>query len=148
MDFCGQCQRRVHNLDSMSEDERIAFLTACSGDVCVSYTVKRARTIPAALGIGVFALAASSGAFAGNESSAPAMQNESKFDWGKPTGAECPPAKANSVALSDEEFIEIEAGGVSAGDKLQWVDESELNKPDKADLPIIAASEWLPTPKN
>jgi hypothetical protein len=41
LDFCGHCQRRVHNMDPMSDAEREKFLKGCTGDVCVSYTVKR-----------------------------------------------------------------------------------------------------------
>src|ERR1700756_3003460 len=58
MDFCGQCQRRVHNLDLMSDQERETFLTGCSGEVCVSYTVKRTARIPIALGLGLAAAVA------------------------------------------------------------------------------------------
>jgi hypothetical protein len=46
--------------------------------------------------------------------------------------------------LSD---VEILAGGTEAGEKLQWVDDTEAKLPDKPDLPDIQASTWLPTPK-
>ena len=62
LDFCGHCQRRVHNLDPMSDAEREAFLKACTGDVCVSYTVKRAARMSVALGVGLSALAGCSNA--------------------------------------------------------------------------------------
>jgi hypothetical protein len=38
-------------------------------------------------------------------------------------------------------------GGTQAGDKLQWVDESEAQRPEKPVLPDIAPGSWLPTPK-
>jgi hypothetical protein len=62
LDFCGHCQRRVHNLDPMSDAERQAFLKGCTGDVCVSYTVKRAPRMSVALGVGLSALAGCSNA--------------------------------------------------------------------------------------
>jgi hypothetical protein len=122
MDFCGQCQRRVHNLDLMSDPEREAFLTGCSGDVCVSYTVKRTAV---ALGLGLAAVV------------------------GVPTNA-ADVAAPNVVVMQDSQYCsteEILLGGTRAGAKLQWVDESEAARPDKQELPDIEASTWLPTPK-
>jgi hypothetical protein len=46
-DWCGFCQKRVHNLDLMSESERRALL-ARGDSICVAYTVKRAATAVAA----------------------------------------------------------------------------------------------------
>ena len=121
-DFCGQCQRRVHNLDLMSMAEREAFLQRCTGEVCVSYTVRRPASLPLAVGFGLAALAV-----------VPITNaNDS---------ADAPPYEAtveNSFAL----------GGTRAGDKLQWVDESEAQLPEKADLPDIEPGTWLPTPEN
>lgn len=119
-DFCGQCQRRVHNLDLMSMPEREAFLQGCSGEVCVSYTIKRTRPLPVAVGLGLAALAV------------------------------VPITNANDgVYYSGETVVEnsVGLGGTLAGDKLQWVEESEARLPQKADLPDIAPSTWLPTPK-
>src|ERR1044072_2369973 len=59
-EHCTLCDRSVHNLDLMSERDRGEFMSACSGKVCVAYTVR----IPAARipvrhrGLGVAALAA------------------------------------------------------------------------------------------
>ena len=122
MDFCGRCQRRVHNLDLMSVPEREEFLRGCSGNVCVSYTVKRAARIPVALGLGL-AVAA------GSSSNA-----------------------ADVVTTPDSPYCDladytIEAGGTEAGEKLQWVDDAEAKLPEKSELPDIDASTWLPTPK-
>jgi hypothetical protein len=50
-DFCGHCQRRVHNLDLMSAGDREQFLSGCEGKVCVSYTVRRSARLPLALGV-------------------------------------------------------------------------------------------------
>jgi hypothetical protein len=140
MDFCGQCQRRVHNLDLMSDPEREAFLTGCSGDVCVSYTVKRTvltgcsgdvcvsytvKRTAVALSLGLAAVV------------------------GVPTNA-ADVAAPNVVVMQDSQYCsteEILLGGTRAGAKLQWVDESEAARPDKQELPDIEASTWLPTPK-
>ena len=127
MDFCGHCQRRVHNLDLMSIREREEFLTGCSGNVCVSYTVKRAARIPVALGLGLAAMAGSTNA-ADVATSPPVITS--------PDSPYC--------ELGQGEVI---VGGTEAGEELQWVDEAEARLPDKPDLPDIDASTWLPTPK-
>lgn len=122
-DFCGQCQRRVHNLDGMSMSEREAFFSGCSGEVCVSYTVRRPLRAAIALGAGLAAAAALSGS----------------------ASAEAPPAEV----MPDSPYCDLEEvlmGGTGVGEQLQWVDETEVALPEKADLPEIPASTWLPTP--
>ena len=128
MDFCGQCQRRVYNLDLMSAQEREEFLTGCSGNVCVSYTVKRAARIPVALGLGLAAMAGTTNA-ADVATSPPVVVS--------PDSPYC--------NLGDD--VGLEAGGTEAGEKLQWIDDTEASLPEKPDLPDIDASTWLPTPK-
>lgn len=126
MDFCGHCQRRVHNLDLMSIPEREAFLKSCSGNVCVSYTVKRAARIPVALGLGLAAVGGSTNA-ADVATSAPVV-----------------------VVTADSPYCDLSertAGGTEAGEKLQWVDDAEAKLPEKPDMPDIELSTWLPTPK-
>jgi len=124
-DFCGQCQRRVHNLDLMSATQREEFLAGCEGSVCVSYTVRRATRLSTAVGLGLAAAAGLSAT--ANADTAPAV-----------------------VVMPDSPQCDLETiitGGTEAGDRLQWVDESEAALPDKADLPEIAAQDWLPTRK-
>lgn len=128
MDFCGHCQRRVHNLDLMSAQEREEFLTGCSGSVCVSYTVKRAARIPVALGLGLAAIAGVTNA-ADVATSPPVIVS--------PDSPYCDVPDQGDILM----------GGTEAGDKLQWVDDAEAKLPDKPDLPDIDASTWLPTPK-
>ena len=130
MDFCGHCQRRVHNLDLLSAPEREAFLAACAGDICVSYTVKRAARFPVALSLGLAA------AVAGASSSAAEVANNVVHT----------PDSPYCNLPSDEEWVTV--GGTEAGAKLQWVDDAEAKLPDKPDLPDIEASTWLPTPKS
>jgi predicted Fe-S protein YdhL (DUF1289 family) len=36
-DMCRMCNRQVFDLSEMGDDQRRAFLSACSGQVCVSY---------------------------------------------------------------------------------------------------------------
>jgi len=121
MDFCGNCRRSVHNLDLMSIPERETFLMGCSGNVCVSYTVKRAARIPVALGIGLAVVAGS-------------------------TNATDVVTSPDSPYCNLPDY-EIMVGGTEAGEKLQWVDDAEAKLPDKPELPDIGASTWLPTPK-
>lgn len=37
--MCRMCKREVHDITAMSDAERFAFLDACEGEVCVSYSV-------------------------------------------------------------------------------------------------------------
>jgi hypothetical protein len=128
MDFCGHCQRRVHNLDLMSTPEREAFLQGCAGGVCVSYTVKRAARIPVALGLGLAVVG-------GSTNAADVVTNP-------PPVVVSPDSPYCDLAESD-----VMLGGTEAGEKLQWVDEAEAKLPEKPALPEIEASTWLPTPK-
>lgn len=120
-DFCGRCERRVHNLDLMAESQRVEFLAGCSGKVCVSYSVPRASRLTLALGVGIAAAALAGTAYAGDET--PVTMPDSPY--------------CNDMVI---------VGGTETGEKLQWVDESEAALPDKADLPEIEPASWLPTP--
>lgn len=143
MDFCGHCKRKVHNLDLMSYSERVTFLSGCKDKVCVSYTVKRVPIVPAIVGLSMAALAVT--ATAAEPSSI--TTSDGKLNWGPATKHECPTleaVKANPNYVESEDDMLL--GGVAAGDSLQWIDESELQKPSKEVLPDIDASEWMPTP--
>lgn len=134
MDFCGQCERRVHNLDLMSESEREAFLGGCTEKVCVSYTVRRTARIPVALGLGLAVVA--------GVTNAADVATSATADGPPPVVRSPDSPYCDMSGLGD-----IIVGGTQAGKELQWVDESEAKLPDKADLPDIDASTWLPTPK-
>jgi hypothetical protein len=122
LDFCGQCQRRVHNLDFMSASERDTFFAGCAGEVCVSFTVRRPVRTSIAVGASLVAAAA----LAGSASAEP---------------------PADSL-VDEEELIEVMVtGGTVTSDKLQWVDEAEAAFPVKPELPEISTVSWLPTPK-
>jgi hypothetical protein len=120
-DFCGHCERRVHNLDLLSAAKREEFLAGCSGKVCVSYSVRRVNRTPRAIGIGLAAIA-----FAGA------------------VGASDQPVQMPDSPYCDLDLVTV--GGTEAGEKLQWVDDSEVALPDKDALPTIDAADWLPTP--
>jgi hypothetical protein len=121
-DFCGQCQRRVHDLDGMNDAQRAVFFASCSGEVCVSFSVKRAVTAVAAsvlVGGAVFA-------------AEPIVNPPEIINTPSPA---CP---------VESEYIIM--GGTKAGKDLQWIDASEAKVPDSAELPEISDAEWLPTP--
>lgn len=126
-DFCGHCQRRVHNLDGLSDAERVAFLSGCSGKVCVFYTVRRPKAVATTLGLGL----AAAGVIAAGAAPAEEWRTENPI-----AGEYCDPMITEVVIT----------GGTEAGMKLEWVDEAEAQAPSAPDLPEIAASDWLPTP--
>ncbi|MEZ5960096.1 MAG: hypothetical protein R3C30_06660 [Hyphomonadaceae bacterium] len=55
-DTCRVCARTVHDLNVMSEAARAAFLSSCSGEVCVSYSLRPA-IVAAAMAIALPAAA-------------------------------------------------------------------------------------------
>jgi predicted Fe-S protein YdhL (DUF1289 family) len=53
-DVCRMCKRQVFDLTSMTDGERLSFLSACEEEVCVSYAIRpalRAAAVAAALAI-------------------------------------------------------------------------------------------------
>jgi hypothetical protein len=114
----------VHNLDRMTDLERRDFMSACSGKVCVAYTVRvpanglRRRALPVAT---VAALAVSAMA------ALPVTAQESPVVGMSPVG------DANGLPNCDD-FTEIWVGGVSKGDEAKWVDDGKDAPPE---LPTI-----------
>ncbi len=47
-DQCRMCNRQVFEITHMSDTERKEFLAACSGEICVSYTLPLRRALAAA----------------------------------------------------------------------------------------------------
>ncbi|HZP66830.1 MAG TPA: hypothetical protein VFB32_11015 [Rudaea sp.] len=136
-DFCGQCKRRVHNLDGMSDAQRVAFFANCSGEVCVSYSIRRSGALAGVLGV-----AASVAALA---SSSPAAAAETEPSASAPqpvvTGPTCDPnARAQTLDTI------VLTGGTSKAEHVQWVDESELAKTAPPTIGDVGTAEWLPTP--
>jgi len=138
MDFCGKCSRRVHNLDGMSDAQRIAFFANCSGEVCVSYSVRRSPALA-----GVLGLAAAAAALL---NSAPASAGEGEAQIAsdvKPvvTGPTCDP-HAKSQQLDQSVML----GGTTSGNAVQWIDENEAALTARPQIGEVDTTEWLPTP--
>jgi len=47
-DFCRMCERTVTDLTAMDTAERAAFMAACGGDACISYTTRLSPAVAAA----------------------------------------------------------------------------------------------------
>jgi predicted Fe-S protein YdhL (DUF1289 family) len=47
-DMCRMCKRQVVDLSAWSDDERVAFMKGCAGEVCVSYKIRLRPVIAAA----------------------------------------------------------------------------------------------------
>lgn len=132
-DFCGQCQRKVNNLDLMTAGEREVFFSNCGETVCVAYTLRRPMRASIALGASLVAAAVLAGA---PEVLPPAA------------GDTTMPESTSATAAEEEMELVIVTGGTVVRDELQWVDEADAAMPHKADLPEIAAVTWLPIPKS
>ncbi|HUQ11982.1 MAG TPA: hypothetical protein VM146_16825 [Steroidobacteraceae bacterium] len=118
-DHCGACDRTVHNLDRMSERERREFMSACTGKVCVAYTMR----VPAA-GLrrranGVVAFAAMTVA------ALPLAAQES------PVVGMSPVEGANGLPNCDDLLDGVVVtGGVNKGNDASWVDDGKDAPPD------------------
>jgi len=121
VDFCGQCSRRVHNLDGMSDAQRERFFATCSGEVCVAYTLPPVAAIAGLLGLGASVAMSSPAVAQGPTAPAPVV-----------TGPTCP-------------IETITLGGVDTA-RLQWVDAREAKRARPPRISEIDAAEWLPTP--
>ncbi len=124
-DFCGRCNKRVHNLDGMNDAERAALLTSCSGEICVAYTVSRPLALAGLVGLGVAAALGDPGlAVAQDQAPAPVV-----------TGPTCDPLDKMVVL-----------GGVKAARDAKLVDERDVAQAPPPQIPEIDAAEWLPAP--
>jgi hypothetical protein len=133
-DHCGQCDRKVHNLDGMSTERREAFLAGCSGKVCVAYSVnanRRKRNV--ALGAGLLAALVVP---------ATALANEEAIGY-----VPLPDEMGATETVPEQEEIEwITVGGVDDPKNARWADEAEVAAGEMlAEPEVIAASEWLPS---
>jgi hypothetical protein len=120
-EHCTRCDRAVHNLDLMSERQRVEFMSGCSGKVCVAYTVRipkgglRKRALTAA------ALAAAALA------SLPVAAQE-------PSGIEGQSGMPDPNGLPRCDDYEIWVGGISKADQAEWTDD---NKDAPPELPTV-----------
>jgi hypothetical protein len=134
-DFCGQCERRVHNLDGMDTAQRREFFAHCGGDVCVAYTVTWPQRLAHAARAGAMAAALGvSGVAAAQDAATPAAASAHPY-VDVVTGPTCDPNAQ----------IEMITVGSVIGEP-QWLDESEVERPDPPPIAQIEAAQWLPTP--
>ena len=56
---CSTCKREVHDLTTMNEQQRVDFLQACEGKICVSYSVKKTNHLKKVAMAGLFVVTAS-----------------------------------------------------------------------------------------
>ena len=122
-EHCGQCDRSVHNLNRMSDRERREFMGACSGKVCVAYTIRmpiRSRAL------GLTALAAT--ALASLPVAADTPGGDPAGD--PPTGAMSPVPGYQPPLPSCDDYEMVIVGGVDKGDQAEWVDDGKDAPPD------------------
>ncbi|HUQ11983.1 MAG TPA: hypothetical protein VM146_16830 [Steroidobacteraceae bacterium] len=124
-EHCSLCDRSVHNLDLMSDGERREFMSACSGKVCVAYTVRLPATGLRRRALAPASLAAALAAAA--MASLPAAAQES------PVVGQSPIADENGLPNCDD-YYEVFVGGVNKGDQAEWVDDGKDAPPE---LPTI-----------
>jgi hypothetical protein len=120
--FCGQCNRTVHNLDGMCADERKAFVTNSSGKVCVAYTLQRpVASLGTTLGVGLALAVALSGA--PNAYPSDASTVEVSTSSGQDSAAQ-------QETLEDVQIL----GGTIASDATEWAEARDIQP-----LPALAA---------
>ena len=123
-EHCTLCDRSVHNLDRLNSRERVEFMSACSGKVCVAYTVRVPVSSLRKRGLTAAALAAAALV------SLPAAAAEDQLVEGMSPVA----ANPNQLPACDDYIEWIEVGGVSHGDQAEWTDDGKDAPPD---LPVI-----------
>jgi hypothetical protein len=132
-DHCGQCDRQVHNLDGMNDTERASFFAACSGEVCVAYTIRRPHAFASLLTHGV-----AESALAGSVSAE-----------AQPTGEQVThntvPVEIKGPTCDPMQLITV--GGVKAAHDVEWIDERYAKAADPPAIQEIDAADWLPSPE-
>ncbi|MEO8670838.1 MAG: hypothetical protein ABI411_05950 [Tahibacter sp.] len=133
--FCTQCERKVHNLDGMSDGQRREFLAACSGSVCVAYTVRPARSaLSTRAGLGLAAALALSPMLVGAQDMPQQSPVEASSLTPKAEFIDCDHEKGPDAAADDKVEMII-VGGVSNPRGARWQDEAST----LPTLPDIAA---------
>lgn len=140
--WCARCEKTVHALDGMSEEQRRTLLRNAKGPVCVSYRVPAMRPLGAGFGAAL-AMTMSASALAidvlptgaqADPLQSHAGTSSTILSGSKAGGPECDEVRA----VADEEFQPIDTvtitGGVRSPDSAEWVDDSDL-----PDLPMLSA---------
>lgn len=112
-DLCTLCDRTVHNIDVLSDQERQQFLASCTTEVCVKYTLPR-KTSVAAVALSSVLLTLPSAA----QDASPVHH-----DTACPVEAEAGD-RCGELVLDDEEFI-IVMGGMVNPSKVEYIDTEE-----------------------
>jgi len=131
-EHCTLCDRQVHNLDLMTDGARREFMSACSGKVCVAYTMRIPAGRLPVRNRGLAAATLTAAAIA----SMPLAASESTGQEAVPPSGEMSPLPGAQPALPncDEYYEYILVGGVSHGDQAEWVDDGKDAPPE---LPTI-----------
>ena len=121
-DMCRMCERQVFDLSFMSDQDRMAFLAGCTGEVCVSYRLPFRPALAAAAMAAALALPT---AAAAQEQAAPVAE----------AAIEAITADEMSIEEAAMEESWIIVGGIKDLDKLEFVeDPADAAIPE---LPIV-----------
>lgn len=138
--WCARCEKTVHALDGMSDEQRRSLLRRADGPICVAWR----RPVPKHIGIGLgAALAASVTASAlaieilptGGPATDPLQTPATSAPpllGGKSEGPECDEA---AKAAAEPSLQMVMVGGVSDPAAAEWIDDSDL-----PDLPMVSAT--------
>ncbi|UXI67238.1 hypothetical protein [Tahibacter amnicola] len=135
--FCTLCERKVHNLSGMSYSERKAFLAACTGSVCVAYSVpqRRPSTLTTA-GLGLMAALALSPVHADTQAEGmSAGPQQQRLVPGKEPQVRCDETEKQAPETEMELVV---MGGIQAPQSVEWIDEDSA-----AALPVVSTDAFL-----
>jgi predicted Fe-S protein YdhL (DUF1289 family) len=116
--FCGICKREVIDITGWTDRERVAFLSGCKEEVCVSYRFVRPAIAAAALAIAAIPSAA-------------AAQSQ-------PTDAPVLPVTADEIGEGGQEVV-ITGGGITDPRNVEYLSEEELAS--TPDVPVTYEDE-------
>lgn len=145
-DHCGHCDRKVHNLDGMSTQQREHFMRSCTGKVCVAYTVHRAAP-RRNLALGATLVAALSGTGMAMAQQVPPLLAPEPAQHSPVTSDPSVTIVEPSQLLTVDslQLTSVVMGGVLNPGDARWAEESELGASPQDELPTIGQLEWLPS---
>ena len=134
-DMCRMCERPVFDLSFMSDDERMAFLAGCTGEVCVSYRIPFRPALAAAAMAAALALPGAAAA----QDQAPAADPAAIEAI---SAAEADAAVAEAAMADAAMEMDIWVGGIKDLDKLEYVeDPADAAIPE---LPVVYEDDASP----